>query len=128
VTAIGPSEAEAARRGVGFLGCCRHRSTVWRIRCPCRRNVPVQRGGGYPEAVGDLRHANIGIGEQCPLRRSATSAAYSLGGGKPRAGPLTDEAALELRQGAEHMKHQQPLRGRGVDGLGQAAKPDPSQA
>src|ERR1700694_4515370 len=101
------------------------------ICCPRRRNVPVQVGGRYSEAVGNLPHADIGISQHGPrgvkiilgqFRRSATGAAYSLGGGKPRAGALADEAALELRQGAEHMKDQQPLRGRGVDGLGQTAK------
>jgi hypothetical protein len=32
--------------------------------------------------------------------------------------------ALELRQRANHMKNQPPLRGRRVEGFGQAAKPD----
>src|ERR1700723_3246361 len=75
----------------------RHRSTVWPVRCPCRRNVPVQRGGGYPEAVGNLRHADVGIGEQCPrdfkvvlsqFWWSAAGAANTLGGGNPRARAL----------------------------------------
>ena len=123
--------------GGRLLRYCRHRSTIRRIRCPCRRNVSVQLCGRYPKAVGDLHHANIGIGEQCPrglkiiigqFRWSAAGTALSLSGGKSRAGALADQAAFELRQGAEHMKHQQPLRGCGVDELGQAAKPYLSQA
>jgi hypothetical protein len=48
----------------------------------------------YPKAVGYLRYANIGIGEQCPrnlkvilgqFRRSAAGTALFLSGGKPGA-------------------------------------------
>lgn len=70
-------EAEAAGRGVR---CCRHRSTLRSICCPRRRNVPVQRGWRYSEAVGNLRHADAGIGQHGPfgtMKRSSTCRAVS---------------------------------------------------
>jgi hypothetical protein len=39
-------------------------------------------------------------------------------------GALPDQAALEFRQRAKHMRDQPPLRSRRVERFGQAAKPD----
>src|SRR5271170_1681702 len=55
---------------------------------------------------------------------SASRAASAPRGGQARLGALPDQAALELRQRAKHVKNQPPLRGRRVEGFGQAAKPD----
>jgi len=83
--------------------------------------------------VRDLGDADVRIGEQCPrdikivfcqLWRTASGAAGAPSGRKARVGALSDEAALEFRQCAKHVKHQPPLWGRRVEGFGQAAKPD----
>ena len=42
-------------------------------------------------------------------------------------GALADQAALEFRQRTKHVKDKPPLRGRRVEGLGQAAEPDTPQ-
>jgi hypothetical protein len=55
-------------------------------------------------------------------------AARAPGGGKPRLGALPDQAALEFRQRAEHVKDQSPLRDRRIEGFRQAAKPDTPDA
>ena len=47
--------------------------------------------------------------------------------GKSCLGALSDQAALEFRQCAEHVKNEPPLRGRRVESFGQATKPDISQ-
>ena len=44
--------------------------------------------------------------------------------GYARLGALPDQAGLEFRQRAEHVKNKPPLRGRRVEDFGQAAKPD----
>ncbi len=84
----------------------------------------------------DLRHADIGIGQHRlggldvgvrEFRRPASGAPNAPRGGEARLGTLPDQAALELRQRAEHMKNQPPLRGRRVEGFGQAAKADALQ-
>jgi hypothetical protein len=56
--------------------------------------------------------------------RTASGSARAPGGCEARLGALPDQAALELRQRAEHVKNQPPLRGRRVEGFGQAAKSD----
>ena len=85
------------------------------------------------EAVRDLCDADVGIRQQCPrdvkvvfrqLWWTASGTAKPTRGGEARLGALSDQAALEFRQRAEHMKDQTALCGRGVEGFGQAAKPD----
>ena len=44
--------------------------------------------------------------------------------GKARLDAFPKQAALEFRQGAKHMKNSPTLRGRRVEGFGQAAKTD----
>ena len=84
-----------------------------------------------------MSHADVGIGEHRlggldvvvgEFRRPASGAASAPRGGKPRLGALADQAALEFRQRAKHVKDQPPLRGRRVKGFGQAAKPDASHS
>ena len=62
--------------------------------------------GRHPEAVRDLSHADVGIGEHClsgldvvlrEFRRTASRAAYAPRGGESRLGALTDQTALEFR-------------------------------
>ena len=99
-------------------------------------NVTIQRRRRDAKAVRDLRHADVGIGEHRlsgldvvvrQFRRTASRAANAPRGGKACLGALSDQAALEFRQRAEHVKDQPPLRRRRVEGFGQAAKPDVSQ-
>jgi hypothetical protein len=59
--------------------------------------------------------------------RTASGTARAPGGGEAGLGALSDQAALEFRQRAEHVKDQPPLRGRSVEGFGQAAKSDAPQ-
>jgi len=82
----------------------------------------------------DLGDADVGIGEHRPrslnvivrkFRRTASRAANAPRGGEARLGALPDQAALEFRQCAEHMKDKPILRGRCVEGFGQAPKTDP---
>jgi hypothetical protein len=78
----------------------------------------------HARAVRDLRHADVGIGEH-RLRgldvlagefwRAPSDAAGAPSRSKTRLCALADQAALELRQRAKHMKNQsdsstQPLR------------------
>ena len=83
----------------------------------------------------DLGDADVGIGEHRlggldvvvgEFRRPASGAANTPRGGEARLGALADQAALELRQRPEHVKDQPALRGRSIEGFGQAAKPDTS--
>ena len=99
-------------------------------------DIAIERGRRHAEAVRDLSNADIGIRKQCPrgfevllgqLRRTATRAAEATGGREARLGALPDQAALEFRECAKHMKNQPPLRSRRVEGLGQAAKSDAAQ-
>jgi hypothetical protein len=78
-----------------------------------------------------LRYGNIRIGEQrlggldvviSEFRRTASGTAETPRGGKTRLGALADQTALEFRQRTKHVKNQPPLRGRRVEGFGQAAK------
>ena len=68
----------------------------------------------------DLGHADVGVRQHRlggldvvvrEFRRLASGAASAPRGGKPRLGALPDQAALEFRQRAEHVKDQPPLRG-----------------
>ena len=97
------------------------------------RDVTIERCRRHAEAVCDLRHADIGIGEHCPrrfelvlceLRRAASGTAGPSRRREARLGALPDQAALEFRQRAKHVKNQPALRGRRVKSFGQAAKPD----
>jgi hypothetical protein len=81
----------------------------------------------------DLSNANVRIGEQRPrgfkivlreFRRTPSGASRTPSGGEARLGPLPDQAALEFCQRAKHVKNQPSLRGRRVEGFGQAAKRD----
>jgi hypothetical protein len=83
--------------------------------------------------VRDLSHADVGIGEHClggldvvprEFWRTASSAARAPRGGKARLGAFPDQPSLEFRQRSKHMKKKPSLRGRRVDGFGQAAKTD----
>ena len=69
-------------------------------------------------ALAASMSSSVSFGGRPPVRPSAPR------GGKTRLGALPDQAALEFRQRAEHVKNQPPLRGRRVEGFGQAAKPD----
>ena len=62
------------------------------------------------------------------FRRTALSAARAPSGRKARLGALPDQAALELRQCAKHVKDQPPLCGSRIESFGQAAKPDASHS
>jgi hypothetical protein len=48
------------------------------------------------------------------------------GGGQSRGGAFADEVAFELGQGREDMEHELAAGGGGVDGLLEAAEPDPA--
>ena len=84
----------------------------------------------------DLSHADVGIGEHrlggldvvvSQFRWPASGAARAARGGEARLGALADQAALEFRQRTKHVKDKPPLRGRRVEGPGQAAEPDTPQ-
>ena len=111
-------------------------SRLWHIRSSRGGDVTIERSGRNAKPVRDLRHADVGVGEHRlsgldvvvrQLRRTASGAANAPRGGKSCLGALSDQAALEFRQCAEHVKNEPPLRGRRVEGFGQAAKPDISQ-
>jgi hypothetical protein len=81
-------------------------STVRGIRGSCGGDVPIERRGRDAEAVRDLSHADVGIGEQRlggldvvvrEFRRPGSGAASAPRGGKPRLGALPDQAALKFR-------------------------------
>src|SRR5215471_17970497 len=81
----------------------------------------------------DLRHADIGIGQQRlggfdvvigEFWRAASGAAKPTGGGEARLGAFPDQTAVEFRKCAKHVKNQPTLRGRRVERFGQTAKPD----
>ena len=62
--------------------------------------------------------SSVRFGGQPPMRPARRATA------RARLGALPDQAALELRQCAKHVKNEPTLRGRRVEGFGQAAKPD----
>jgi hypothetical protein len=79
--------------------------------------------------------AVVGVGEQrpsdikvvfCEFRRATSGAARVPGGGKACLGALPDQAALKFSQCTKHVKDKTTLRGRRIEGFGQAAKPDTS--
>jgi len=83
--------------------------------------------------VRDLGDADVGVRQQCPrgfkvvlcqLSWTAPRSACAPSNGKAGLGALSDQAALDLRQRAKHVKNQPPLCGRRVGALGRAAKPD----
>jgi hypothetical protein len=74
------------------------------IRGSCGGDVPIERCRRDTEAMRDLRHADVGIGQHrlggldvviCEFRRTAPGAASAPRGGKARLGALRDQAALE---------------------------------
>jgi hypothetical protein len=110
-------------------------SNTWGIRGSCGGDVPIERRGGDAQAVRDLGHADIGIGEHRfggldvvvrELGRPASGAANAARGGKARLGALPDQAALKFRQRAKHVKNKPTLRGRRVEGFGKTAETDAS--
>ena len=107
-------------------------SNVRGIRGSGGGDVTIERRWRDAEAVRDLSHTDVGIGQQRlgglnvligQFRRAASRAANTPRGGKARLGALPDEAALEFRQRAEHVKDKPTLRGRRVEGFGQAVFP-----
>src|SRR5262245_57137709 len=69
------------------------------------------------KTVCDLGDADVGIGQQCPrgfkvvlcqLWWTAPRSACAPSGGKAGLGVLADQAALEFRRRAEHVKDQSP--------------------
>ena len=61
-------------------------------------------------ALAASMSSSVSFGGRPPVRPSAPR------GGKTRLGALADQAALEFRQRAKHVKNQPPLRGRRVEG------------
>ena len=81
-------------------------STAWGIRGSRGGDVTIERRWRDAEAVRDLGHAVVGIGQHRlggfdvvvrQFRRTASGAACAPRGGKARLGALSDQAALELR-------------------------------
>ena len=79
----------------------------------------------------DLRHADIGIGQQRlggfdvvigEFWRAASGAAKPTRGGEARLGAFPDQTALEFRKRAKHVKNQPTLRGRRVERFGQSVR------
>jgi hypothetical protein len=100
-------------------------STVLGIRRPRGGRVTIQRRGRNARTVSDLSHAEVGIGEHRlsgldvvvrQLQRTTSGAANAPRGGEACLGALSDQAALEFRQRAEHMKDEPPLRGQRASG------------
>jgi len=82
-------------------------SNAWRIRGSRGRDVPIERRRGYAEAVRNLGHADVGVGQHRlggldvvvgKFWRAASGAARAPSGGEARLGALADQAALEFRQ------------------------------
>ena len=103
------------------------------IRSSRRGDVAIERRRGDAEAMCDLRHADIGIGQQRlggfdvvigEFWRAASGATKPTGGGKARLGAFPDQTALEFRKRAKHVKNQPTLSGRRVERFGQTAKPN----
>jgi hypothetical protein len=59
-------------------------------------------------------------------RRPAAAAATNPGGGQPGGGAFGDQVAFELGQGGKDMEDKLPPGGGGIDGLLEAAEPDPA--
>src|SRR3954462_14265780 len=85
------------------------------IRGSCSRKIPIERRRRDTKALRDLSDDDVGIGEHRlggldvllrQLRRTASGTAKAPGGGQTRLGALADQAALEFRQRAKHVKNQ----------------------
>jgi hypothetical protein len=98
-------------------------------------DVAIERRGRDAEAVRDLYHADIGVGEQGTRGFKSRSFSVSFGGRLPVRSARRAAARLawvrsriRLRSNsasAPNMWKTKPsLRGRRVEGFGQAAKPD----
>jgi hypothetical protein len=66
------------------FGIERPLSNAWGIRGSCGREVPIERRRGHAEAVRDLGHADVGIGEH---RTSDASASLAWPGPTQKFGP-----------------------------------------
>ena len=102
--------AAAHRQAETFLerpifGIKRPFSNAWGIRGPRGGHISIQRRRRDAEAVCDLSHADVGIGEHrlggldivvSEFRRPASGAASTPRGGEARLGTLADQAALEF--------------------------------
>jgi hypothetical protein len=78
---------------VPVFGVERPFSNAWGIRGSRGRDVPIERRRGHAEAVRDVRHADVGIGERRlggldvvvrEFRRAAPGTANASRGGKIR--------------------------------------------
>src|SRR3954447_27069575 len=88
------------------------------IRGSCSRKISIERRRRDTKALRDLSNGDVRIGQHRlggldvilgEFRRTASGAAKAPGGGKARLGALPNQAALEFRQRAEHVKNQSPL-------------------
>src|SRR4051794_32327259 len=118
------------------FGVGRPLSNTRGIRGSCRRKIPIERRRRDTKALRDLSDGDVGVSEHrlggldvilSEFRGTTAGTAKTPGSGQTRLSTLPDQAALEFRQRAKHVKNQPPLRGRGVEGFGQATKPDSSQ-
>jgi hypothetical protein len=114
----------------GFTRC---RKRLAMSEHPLRLFFSQMRRRRDAEAVRDLGHPDVGVGQQRlggldvvagEFWRTPSGAARAPSGGEAGLGALPDQAALEFRQRAKHVKNQPPLCGRRVEGFGQTAKPD----
>src|SRR5450755_548367 len=95
--------------------------------------MAIHRGAADADRVGDLLHgvlatgehvagdAQLFVGDDCAATAEPTTSARRV---QARLRALTDQLALELSDRAEDVEYQAPGGGRGVDALGQAAKPE----
>ena len=111
-TAAARGQAETLLERPVF-GIKRPFSNAWGIRGPRGWHISIQHRRRDAEAVRDLSHADVGIGEHRLGRLdvvvgkfwwTASGAARAPGGGKAGLGALSDQTALEFRQRAEHVK------------------------
>jgi hypothetical protein len=96
----------------------------------------VQGRARHTQQLSHLRHALLGVLKQ-PLRgskrlsvqhpRPTTPPPPRSSSSETRKGPLADELPLELREGAEDMKHQLPTDAAGVEILREALESDTSR-
>ena len=101
-------------------------SNVRKIRGARGGNLTIERRWRDTETVCDLGDAYIRVGQHrlsgldvvvSEFRRTAPGTACAPSGGEACLGALPDQAALEFRKGAEHMKNQPSLCSRRVEGL-----------
>src|SRR6266516_604438 len=97
--------------------------------------VAVDRGAAHAKGLGDRGDGVLPgrvelAGHPQPVagqhRRPAAVAAAGASGGQPSPGALADKVAFELGQGGEYMEDKLAARRGRIDGLLQAAEPDPA--